>query len=54
LAVYGEASSKVTAIVVESTLACTKCGHPKTERMLSDACQWFYECEACNEILRPI
>ena len=36
-----------------STLTCPRCGHAKTETMPTDACQWFYECEGCREVLRP-
>jgi hypothetical protein len=37
----------------ESVLTCPKCGHAKREVMPEDACQYFYECEACKEVLRP-
>lgn len=43
----------MSAIVLESTLTCPRCGHVKTERMPEDACQWFYECEHCHALLRP-
>ena len=36
-----------------STLTCPRCGHAKAETMPTDACQWFYECEGCREVLRP-
>ncbi|MDO9293743.1 MAG: GDCCVxC domain-containing (seleno)protein [Hydrogenophaga sp.] len=36
-----------------STLTCPHCGHRKTETMPTDACQWFYECEQCHEVLKP-
>ena len=36
-----------------STLTCPHCGHNITETMPTDACQWFYECEQCKEMLRP-
>ena len=39
--------------ILESTLTCPQCGHHKTERMPVDACQWYYECEACHTLLRP-
>ncbi len=45
--------SEGCAIVLESTLTCPHCGHSKTERMPTDACQWFYECEQCHQVLRP-
>ena len=40
--------------ILESTISCAKCGHQKTESMPTDACQYFYECEACKELLKPI
>lgn len=40
-------------IIPDSTLACPRCGHVKTERMPTDACQWFYECEGCHSVLKP-
>jgi hypothetical protein len=40
-------------IILNSTLTCPHCGHAKTERMPTDACQWFYECEQCHRVLRP-
>lgn len=36
-----------------STLTCPNCGHRKIETMPTDACQWFYECEQCHEVLKP-
>ncbi|MBD5803220.1 hypothetical protein AZOA_26560 [Azoarcus sp. Aa7] len=42
-----------SAVILESTLTCPKCGHTKTEQMPADACQWFYECQACHALLRP-
>ena len=39
---------------LDSTLTCPVCGHVKTERMPTDACQWFYECEGCHTLLKPL
>ena len=39
--------------VLQSELTCPKFGHVKRETMPQDACQFFYECENCNELLRP-
>ncbi len=39
--------------VLDSVLTCPQCGHAKTEVMPTNACQFFYECEHCNTILRP-
>jgi len=45
----------MTATPVEllSEIACPHCGHGKIEEMLTDACQFFYECEGCHALLRP-
>lgn len=40
-------------IILESTLACPNCGHQKTEIMPTDACQYFYECKSCGQLLKP-
>lgn len=40
--------------VLESTLTCPRCGQVKEERMPTDACQWFYECEHCHTVLNPL
>ena len=43
----------MSTIALESVLTCPACGHVKNEMMPTDACQWFYECEACKTVLRP-
>lgn len=40
-------------VILESILTCPKCGHQKEERMPTDACQYFYECEKCKEVIKP-
>lgn len=40
-------------IVLDATLTCPECGHARTERMPTDACQWFYECHQCATLLKP-
>jgi hypothetical protein len=40
-------------IILQSTITCPKCGHQKEEIMPTDACQYFYECESCHEVLKP-
>ncbi len=39
---------------VHSIITCPHCGHAKAELMPTDACQWFYECEACHALLNPL
>ena len=40
--------------LLRSTLTCPACGHAKVETMPTDACQWFYTCEACQAVLAPL
>ncbi|MGB5330762.1 MAG: GDCCVxC domain-containing (seleno)protein [Gammaproteobacteria bacterium] len=41
------------AIIQESLLTCPACGHSKLEVMPTDACQYYYECESCKQLLKP-
>ncbi|MBI3523044.1 MAG: hypothetical protein HY066_00735 [Betaproteobacteria bacterium] len=43
----------MSAIQLQSTLTCPFCGHVKMETMPTDACQFFYECESCRQLMRP-
>ena len=40
-------------ITLESVLTCPPCGFAKQETVPTDACQFYYECEGCNALLRP-
>ena len=40
-------------IELQSTITCPYCGFSKTETMPTDACQFFYECSNCKQILKP-
>lgn len=40
-------------IKLTSTLTCPICGHRSTERMPTDACQYFYDCKSCGTLLKP-
>jgi hypothetical protein len=40
-------------IILKSVITCPKCGHQKEEKMPTDACQHFYVCENCKEMLNP-
>ena len=37
-----------------SEVTCPKCGFKKKEVMLTDSCQFFWECPGCEEILKPL
>jgi len=41
------------AIILESTITCPHCGYQKEGIMPTDACQFLYECENCDKLLRP-
>ncbi|MGF7230743.1 GDCCVxC domain-containing (seleno)protein [Arachidicoccus sp.] len=41
-------------VEIQSILTCPKCGHKKTEIMPTEACVYFYECEQCKTILKPL
>ncbi|WP_254436053.1 GDCCVxC domain-containing (seleno)protein [Ruegeria arenilitoris] len=41
-------------VTLESKITCPECGHSTVETMPTDACQWFYECTACNTVLKPL
>ncbi|OIQ84994.1 hypothetical protein GALL_331870 [mine drainage metagenome] len=45
------ARTNVTPIL-HSTITCPHCGHAETETMPTNACQWFYECEARKAMAR--
>lgn len=40
-------------ITLTSTITCPNCGHQKEETMPKEACQFFYECESCRQVLKP-
>ncbi|HCO83275.1 MAG TPA: hypothetical protein DIT95_07055 [Arenibacter sp.] len=39
--------------ILTSTITCPECGHKKEEEMPTTACQFFYECDNCKQILKP-
>jgi hypothetical protein len=40
-------------MIIESVITCPHCGAAKSERMPTDACQFFYECTSCGARLKP-
>ncbi|HEX7388078.1 MULTISPECIES: GDCCVxC domain-containing (seleno)protein [Castellaniella] len=40
-------------VILESVLACPRCGHRQKETMPTDACLFFYRCSQCEALLRP-
>ena len=41
-------------IELNSTITCPNCGYKKDEIMPENACAYFYECESCHTVLRPL
>ncbi|MGB4398939.1 MAG: GDCCVxC domain-containing (seleno)protein [Daejeonella sp.] len=41
-------------ITLESLIECPLCGFRKEETMCTDACAYFYKCESCETVLKPI
>ncbi len=41
-------------IIFKSVITCPECGHQKEEQMPTDTCQYFYICENCKKVLKPI
>ncbi len=41
-------------IKLKSVITCPACGFEKEETMPEDSCQFFYECENCKTILKPL
>lgn len=42
------------SIELISKITCPACGHQKEEEMPTGACQYFYECDNCKTVLKPI
>jgi len=40
-------------VTLRSTITCPLCGHRATETMPMNACQCFYDCKGCGEVLKP-
>lgn len=40
-------------VILQSTFTCPECGHKKDETMPTDACQYFYKCENCKNLVKP-
>ncbi|WP_081630065.1 GDCCVxC domain-containing (seleno)protein [Thiomonas sp. FB-6] len=44
----------MNATTLESLLTCPQCGFATLATMPTDSCQFFYECEQCKTVLRPL
>ena len=41
-------------VLLQSVITCPNCGHKNEETMPTDSCQFFYECESCKTVLKPL
>ena len=41
-------------VALESEITCPRCGHKKQEVMPENACMFFYECNQCHDLLKPL
>ena len=37
-----------------SELTCPQCGHKSSEAMPTDRCLYYYECQGCGVLLKPL
>ncbi|NND00179.1 MAG: hypothetical protein HKN85_08355 [Gammaproteobacteria bacterium] len=44
----------MSQIIHESKITCPKCGFEKNEAMPTNACQYYYDCGNCKEVLKPV
>jgi hypothetical protein len=40
-------------IILSSIITCPECGTHTEEQMPEDACQFFWQCPNCSEIIKP-
>lgn len=43
----------MSEIELFSDIECPLCGHVSREQMPTDSCQYYYECSACQALLKP-
>lgn len=46
-------STPAAPSILDSTLNCPHCGARHRERMPTDACQYFYQCSNCQQVIKP-
>ncbi len=40
-------------VILQSIITCPLCGFTKEETMPENACQFFYACENCQQVIKP-
>lgn len=41
-------------IILQFVITCPTCDYQKEETMPTDSCQFFYVCENCQQVLKPL
>ena len=41
-------------LIEQSEITCPQCGHREVETMPTNACQFFYDCRGCGDLLKPL
>lgn len=49
----GATKVAASALQLDSTITCPECGSATHVHMPTDACQFFWECPACDALLKP-
>ena len=44
----------MATVVLAATITCPECAFAKAETMPTNACQHFYTCAGCGQMLRPL
>ena len=40
-------------VIEQSEITCPLCSYKKLEQMPLNACQYYYDCKGCGELLKP-
>lgn len=40
-------------VILQSIITCPNCNDKSEETMPTNACQYFYECKSCKQIIQP-
>ena len=43
----------MSKVKLQSLITCPACGYSRDETMPTDACQFYWECPGCGELIRP-
>ncbi|KKP80685.1 MAG: hypothetical protein UR81_C0019G0003 [Candidatus Levybacteria bacterium GW2011_GWB1_35_5] len=43
----------IKQVKTKAFLTCSKCGMVQSAKMPTDACQYFYRCFKCGEMIKP-